>query len=154
MYDIGFKGSFKAVPTYVYKPHSIRKRTLGLISCITTTFRLLRPIPLNWVPLELLQDSNLSSKAIGPHWASSFPNYLSPDWDKDKQRQVVWRRLWELRTLASRKPSKQTEQYHTLCQEYQKTQVKSSHDPLYRDKIRLLIVHTSVSTVVSSITST
>ena len=85
------------------------------------------------MPLELLQDSNLSSEAIGPHWASLFPEYLSLNWDKDKQRQVVWLRLQELRTLASQKPSKQTERYHALCQEYQKTQVESSHDPLYRD---------------------
>ena len=85
------------------------------------------------MPLELLQDSNSSSEAIGPHWASSFPEYLSPDWDKDNQQRVVWNRLQELRTLASRKPSKQTEWYHALCQEYQKTQVKSSHDPLYCD---------------------
>ena len=85
------------------------------------------------MPLELLQDSNLSSETIGPHWASSFPKYLSPDWDKDKQQRVVWHRLQELRTLASQKPSKQTEQYHALRQEYQKTPVESSHDLLYRD---------------------
>ena len=33
MYNTRFKGSFKAVPIYVYKPRSIRKRPLGLISC-------------------------------------------------------------------------------------------------------------------------
>ena len=83
--------------------------------------------------MELLQDSNLSSETIGPHWASLFPEHLSPDWDKDQQRRVVWHRLRELRTLASRKPSKQTERYHALRQEYQKTQVESSHNLLYRD---------------------
>ena len=128
MYDTRFKGSFKAVPIYVYKPHSIRKRTLGSISCMTTTFRPLQLIPFNWVPLESLQDSDLSSEAIGPHWPSSYPDHLSPCWDKDEQRRVVWSRLRELRTLASQKPSKQTELYHALCQEYQKTQVESSHD--------------------------
>ena len=45
MYDTRFKGSFKAVPIYVYKPRSIRKRTLGSISCNTTTSRSLRLIP-------------------------------------------------------------------------------------------------------------
>ena len=45
MYNIGFKGSFKAVPIYVYKPCSFRKRTLGSISCNPTTSRPLRPIP-------------------------------------------------------------------------------------------------------------
>ena len=58
MYNTRFKGSFKAVPIYVYKPRSIRKQTLGSISCNTTTSRPLRLIPLNWVPLELLQDSD------------------------------------------------------------------------------------------------
>ena len=45
MYNTRFKGSFKAVPICVYKPRSIRKRTLGSISCNTTTYRPLRPIP-------------------------------------------------------------------------------------------------------------
>ena len=134
MYDTGFKGSFKAASLYVYKPCSIRKRTLGSISCITTTFRPLRLIPLNWVPLELFQDSDSSYKTIGPHWASSFPEYLSPDWDKDEQRRVVWSRLRELQKLADKKPSWQTEQYHTLHQEFQKTQVEPSHEPLFCDK--------------------
>ena len=44
MYDTRFKGSFKVIPMFVYKPRSIRKRTLGLISCKTTTSRSLRPI--------------------------------------------------------------------------------------------------------------
>ena len=133
MYDTRFKGSFKAVPIYVYKPHSIRKRTLGSISCNTTTYRSLRLIPLNWVPSELLQDSDLSPETIGPHWPSSFPKYLSPNWDNNEQRRVVWSRLQGLRTLASRKPSKTTERYHALHQEYQKTQVEPSHEPLFRD---------------------
>ena len=133
MYNTRFKGSFKAVPIYVYKPRSIRKRTLGSISCNTTTSRPLRPILLNWVPLELLQDSDSSQETIGPHWASSFPEYLSPNWDKDKQHQVVWSRLRSIQTLANWKPSKTTERYHALCQEYQKTQVKPSHKPLFHD---------------------
>ena len=40
----GSRGSLK-LPCKVYKLCSIRKRTLGSISCITTTFRPLRPIP-------------------------------------------------------------------------------------------------------------
>ena len=133
MYDTKFKGSFKAVPIYVYKPCSIRKCTLGSISCNTTTSHPLRLIPLNWVPLELLQDSDLSQETIGPHWASSFPEYLSPDWDKGKQQRVVWSRLQELWTLASQKSLKQMKWYHARHQEYQKTQVEPSHEPLFRD---------------------
>ena len=33
MYDTKFKGSFKATSICVYKPRSIRRRTLGSISC-------------------------------------------------------------------------------------------------------------------------
>ena len=135
MYDTRFKGSFKAVPTCVYKPCCNRKRTLGSISCNTTTSRSLRPIPLNWVPLELLQDSDSSSVTIGPHWPSSYPEYLSPYQDKDEQRRVVWARLLsQCSNLASRLSSS-TKRYHALRQELnpRMTQVKSSHDPLYRD---------------------
>ena len=90
--------------------------------------------PFNWVPLELLQDSDSSSYTIAPHWSSSYPEYLSPDWDKNTQQAVVWTRLQELQhKLANWKPSKQTEWYPTLCQEFQKTQVKPSHKPSSRD---------------------
>ena len=59
---------------------------------------------------------------------------MSPDWGKDEQRRVVWSRLQEHYKLASCKPSKQTEQYHTLHQGYQqKVQVKPSHEPLFHD---------------------
>ena len=85
--------------------------------------------------LELLQDSDSSQETIGPHWASSFPEYLSTDWDKDEQCRVVWSRLQNIRTLANQKPSKTTERYHALRQEYQKTQVDSSREPLFRDNI-------------------
>ena len=135
MYDTRLKGSFKAVPIYVYKPHSIRKRTLGSISCNTTTSRSLQPIPLNWVPLELFQDSDSSSVTIGPHWPSSYPEYLSPHQDKDEQRRVVWARLLSQRSKLASWLSKQNERYQALCQELnpRTTQVKSSHDPLYCD---------------------
>ena len=85
------------------------------------------------MPLELLQDSDSSQETIDPHWASSFPEYLSPDWDKGEQRRVVWSRLRGLCALADQKPSKQTERYQTPRQEYQKTQVESSHELLFRD---------------------
>ena len=136
MYDKRFKGSFKAAPIYVYKPCSIRKRTLGSISCNTTTSCPLRPIPLNWVPLELLQESDLSSETIGPHWPSSYPKYLSPDWDKDKQRRIVWNRLRSQRSKLASQLSKQNERYLTLRQELnpRTTQVESSHNLLYRDR--------------------
>ena len=61
------------------------------------------------------------------------------NWDKDEQQRVVWSRLRELRTLANRTPSKQTERYHALRQEYQKTQVESSHEPLFRDTDQVLL---------------
>ena len=83
--------------------------------------------------MELLQDSDSSQETISPHWASSFPKYLSPNWDKDEQQQVVCSRLQELRILAHQRPSKQTERYHAPRQEYQKTQVKPSHKPLFHD---------------------
>ena len=135
MYNTRFKGSFKAVPIFVYKPHSIRKRTLGSISCNTTTSCPLQPILLNWVPLELLQDSDSSSETIGPHWPSSYPEYLSPDWDKDEQQRVVWSRLLSQRPKLASQLSKQKERYLALCQELnpRTTQAKSSHDPLYCD---------------------
>ena len=141
MYDTKFKGSFKATPICVYKPRSIRKRTLGLISCNTTTSRPLRPIPLNWVPLELLQDSDLSSITIGPHWPSSYPEYLSPHQDKDEQWRVVWARLLSQRSNLASRLSKQNKQYKALRQELNPgtTQVGPSHDPLYRDTLCVLL---------------
>ena len=140
MYDTRFKGSFKAVPIYVYKPHSIRKRTLGSISCNTTTSRPLRPTPLNWVPLELLQDSDLSSVTIGPHWPSSYPEYLSPHQDKDKQRRVVWARLLSQCSNLAGWLSETKAHYLALRQELnpRMTQAESSHDPLYHDTTPVL----------------
>ena len=136
MYDTRFKGSFKAVPIYVYKSRSIRKRILGLISCNTTTHRSLQPIPLNWVPLELLQGSDSSYTTIAPHWSSSYPEYLSPDQDQEEQRRVVWTRLHSHRANLASRLSKQKEWYLALCQELnpRMTQVESSHDLLYRDR--------------------
>ena len=138
MYDTRFKGSFKAVPIYVYKPCSIRKRTLGSISCNTTTSRSLRLIPLNWVPLELLQDSDLS-QAIAPHWSSSYPKYLSPEQDKAEQQRVVWARLRSHHSNLANWLSQQKEQYLTLHQELnpRTTQAESSHEPLFRDSVLL-----------------
>ena len=134
MYDTRFKGSFKAVPIYVYKPCSIRKQTLGSISCNTTTSCPLWLIPLNWVPLELLQDSD-SSQAIAPHWSSSYLEYLSPEQDKAEQWRIVWARLWSHHSNLASRLSQQKECYLALCQELnpRTTQVKSSHEPLFRD---------------------
>ena len=89
------------------------------------------------MPLELLQDSDSSSVTIGPHWPSSYPEYLSPHQDKDEQRRVVWARLLsQCSNLASRL-SKQNEQYLALRQELslEPTQAESSHDLLYRDML-------------------
>ena len=135
MYVTGFKGSFKAVPIYVYKPCSFRKRTLGSISCNTTTSHPLRPIPLNWVPLELLRDSDLSSATIAPHWSSYYPEYLSADQDKEEQQRVVWSRLHSHRANLASRLSEQKERYLALHQELnpRMTWVKSRHEPLFRD---------------------
>ena len=135
MYDTRFKGSFKAVPICVYKPRSVRKRTLGSISCNTTTSCSLWPIPLNWVPLELLQDSDLSLTTIAPHWSLSYPKYLSPGHDKEEQQGVVWNRLHNHRANLASQLSKQKECYLALRQELnpRTTQVKSSHKPLFHD---------------------
>ena len=140
MYDKRFKGSFKAVPICVYKPCSNRKRTLGSISCITTTSRSFWLIPLNWVPLELLQDSDLSSVTIGPHWPSSYLEFLSPHQDKNEQWRVVWARLLSQRSNLAGRLSETRERYLALRQELnpRTTQVESSHDPLYCDSSAIM----------------
>ena len=86
------------------------------------------------MPLELLQDSDSSSETIGPHWPSSYPEYLSPDWDKDGQRRVVWSRLQSQRAKLATL-LKQKEQYLALRQELnpRTSQIGPSHDLLYRD---------------------
>ena len=87
------------------------------------------------MPLELLQDSDLSSVTIGPHWPSSYPEYLSPHQDKDEQRRVVWARILSQRSNLADRLSKQNERYQALRRELnpRTTQVGSSHNPLYRD---------------------
>ena len=91
------------------------------------------------MPLELLQDSDPSSVAIGPHWPSSYPEYLSPYQDKDEQRRVVWARLLSQCSNLAGRLSESKARYLALRQELnpRTTQVESSHDPLYRD-IRML----------------
>ena len=83
------------------------------------------------MPLEQLQDTN-SSSAIAPHLSSSYPDYLSPVWDEDTQRAVVWHRLREHRKLASHSLHKINERYRALRQE-QQTQVESRHESSSRD---------------------
>ena len=87
------------------------------------------------MPLELLQDSDSSLATIGPHWPSSYPEYLSPHQDKDEQRRVVWARLLSQRFNLASRLSEQNKRFLALHQEIQDetTQVESSHDPLYRD---------------------
>ena len=72
---------------------------------------------------------------IGPHWPSSYPEYLSPHQDKDEQRRVVWARLLSQRSKLASRLSKQNKRYQALRQELnpRTTQVESSHDLLYRD---------------------
>ena len=69
---------------------------------------------------------------IAPHWSSSYPEYLSPTWDEDTQRAVVWARLQEHRKLANRSLARINEWYKALRQE-QQTQVESSHESSSHD---------------------
>ena len=110
------------------------KQTLGSISCITTAFCSLRLIYSTVCLWSYSRTQNSSITAIAPHWSSSYPEYLSPTWDENMQRAVVWTRLQEHCKLANHSLSKQTKWYHALWQEFQKTQVKSSHEPLSHDK--------------------
>ena len=83
------------------------------------------------MPLEQLQDTS-SFPTIAPHLSSSYPDYLSPIWEEETQRAVVWNRLREHRKLAHRSLSKINERYKALRQE-QQTQAESRHEPLSRD---------------------
>ena len=71
-------------------------------------------------------------QTIAPHLSSSYPDYLSPVWDEDTQRTVVWHRLREHRKLASHSLRKINERYKALRQE-QQTQAESSHESSSRD---------------------
>ena len=87
------------------------------------------------MPLELLQDTDLSHTTIAPHWSSSYPEYLSPNWDKDTQQAVVWMRLLELRCKpANCSLAQVNEHFCALRQEQMLTQAESSHEPSPRDK--------------------
>ena len=85
--------------------------------------------------MELLQDSDSSLATIGPHWPSSYPDYLSPHQDKDEQQRIVWARLRSQHFNLAKSLKEQKERYLALRQELnpRTTQVESSHDPLYRD---------------------
>ena len=80
---------------------------------------------------------------IAPHQSSSYPEYLSPTWDEETQRAVVWTRLQEHCKLASHSLSKINEQYKALRQE-QQTQVEShressSHDTLIQHLLHFVL---------------
>ena len=137
MYDTRFKGSFKAIPIYVYKPRSIRKRTLGSISCITTTSRSLRPIPSQTEYLWSNSRTQTRHETIAPHWSSSYPEYLSPDQDQGEQRRVVWSRLHDHRANLANRLARTRDRYLEARRALnpRTTQAESSHDPLYRDKM-------------------
>ena len=91
------------------------------------------------MPLELLQDSDSSSIAIGPHWPSSYPEFLSPHQSKSEQQKIVWARLQDQRSNLAKSLKEQKERYEALRRELnpRTTQVESSHDPLYRDTMVL-----------------
>ena len=85
--------------------------------------------------MELLQDSDSSSVAIGPHWPSSYPEFLSPHQGKSEQQRIVWARLRDQRSNLAKSLREQKERYEALRRELnpRTTQAESSHDPLYRD---------------------
>ena len=87
------------------------------------------------MPLELLQDSDSSLATIGPHWPSSYPEYLSPYQGKDEQQRIVWARLISQRSNLAKSLREQKERYQALRRELnpRMAQVESSHDLLYRD---------------------
>ena len=136
MYNTRFKGSFKAVPLYVYKPCSIRQQTLGSISRIYYNILF---TPTDLPSTEYLWSSSRTQtcyKTIAPHWSLSYPEYLSLIQDKQEQQRVVWTRLWGLRSNRAERLSEQKKHYLALHQELnpRTTQVESSHDPLYCDR--------------------
>ena len=90
---------------------------------------------LTCVPLELLQDTGLSTITITPHWSSSYLEYLSPHWDTNTQCAVVWTRLQEHCKLANHSLAKVNKRFRALRQEQQATQVKSSHESLSCDNL-------------------
>ena len=142
MYDTRFKGSFKAVPIYVYKPRSIRKRTLGSISCNTTTSCSLRLIPSQLKCPWSISGTQTPYKAIAPHWSSSYPNYLSLGQDEEEQRRIVWSRLHNHRANLANRLARTRERYLEARQALnpRTAQVESSHDPLYRDN-QAVVLH-------------
>ena len=135
MYDTRFKGSFKAVPIYVYKPCSFRKRTLGSISCIYYNILFTPTNPSQLSALGVAPGLRLITNTIAPHWSLSYPKYLSSVQDKQEQQRVVWTRLCEHCSNLAGRLSEQKQHYLALRQELnpRMTQAESSHDPLYRD---------------------
>ena len=77
---------------------------------------------------------------IAPHWSSLYPEYLSPSWDEDTQRAVVWTRLQEHRKLATQGIRAQ---YQALRQE-QQTRVESRHGSSSRDTLVALLSPTHI----------
>ena len=125
----------------IYKPRSIRKRTLGSISCIYYNISFTPTDPVNWVPLELLQDSDSSHITIALHWSSSYPEYLYANQKEAEQWRVVWSRLHSHRASLAKRLSKPKECYLEARHELnpKTTQVESSHEPLFRDTPLLII---------------
>ena len=136
MYDTRFKGSFKAVSTYVYKLCSFRKRTLGSISCIYYNISSTQTDPLSTEYLWSNSRTQTCHTTIAPHWSPSYPNYLSPDQDKGEQRRIVWSRLHNHRANLANRLARTRDRYLEACRALnpRTTQVESSHNPLYRDR--------------------
>ena len=135
MYDTRFEGSFKAAPIYVCKPRSIRKRTLGSISCIYYNISSTQTDPLSTECLWSNSRTQTPHKTIAPHWSSSYPEYLSSNQDEREQRRVVWSRLHEHRANLANRPITTRDRYFAARRALnpRTTQAESSHDPLYRD---------------------
>ena len=111
------------------------KRTLGSISCNTTTSRPLRLIPSQLSALGVSPGLRTSHETIAPHWSSSYPEYLSPNQDQEEQSRVVWSRLHDHRANLANRLATTRDKYYAARRALnpRTTQAESSHDPLYRD---------------------
>ena len=116
-------------------PVVLGKRTLGSISCIYYNISSTQTDPLSTEYLWSNSGTQTHQTTIAPHWGSSYPEYLSPDQDKEEQRRVVWSRLHDHRANLANRLKATRERYLAARRELnpRTTQVESSHDPLYRD---------------------
>ena len=75
---------------------------------------------------------------------------MSPNRDEGEQRRVVWSRLHNHRANLANRLATTRERYLAARRALnpRTTQVESSHDPLYRDKVEVEMVEVEVVVVV------